>query len=248
MTNLYMTERVNIMEKKQKRYYKIGEKVWLKKMKKAGYIKRLEINQEEKIYKADIEYTILKKNTPFKVTETFNLWDIDKFNKDSLKDTVYFSKLSENAIVPSKRDEDAGYDFYACLDDEINEIELDVGKPTLVPTGIATALPKNLYLNLKHERGSTGKLGMNVLSGVIDSGYRGEIFINICSLYKKIIISKEVDQVIEKGGVIYYPSKIAISQGTIDFVPKILLQEIPYDDLKNIKSERGTSKLGASGK
>lgn len=236
------------MEKKQKRYYKIGEKVWLKKLKKAGYIKKLEINQDEKIYKAEIEHTILKKETPFKVTETFNLWDIDKFVKDTGKDTVYFSKLSENAIVPSKRDEDAGYDFYASLDDDINEIELDVGKPTLVPTGIATALPKHLYLNLKHERGSTGKLGMNVLSGVVDSGYRGEIFINICSLYKKIIISKEVDQVIEKGGVIYYPSKKAIAQGTIDLVPKIFLQEIPYEELKNIKSKRGTSKLGASGK
>jgi dUTP pyrophosphatase len=236
------------MEKKQKRYYRIGEKVWLKKLKKSGYIKKLEINQDEKIYKAEIEYIALKKSDSSKITETFNLWDIDKFKKDSLNDTVYFAKLSANAVVPSKRDEDAGYDFYASLDDDITEIVLDVGKPTLVPTGIATALPKHLYLNLKHERGSTGKLGMNVLSGVVDSGYRGEIFINICSLYKKIIISKEVDQVVEKGGVIYYPSKKAIAQGTIDPVPKIILQEIPYDDLKNIKSKRGTSKMGASGK
>lgn len=236
------------MEKKQKRYYKTGEKIWLKKIKKAGYIKKLDINQEDKTYKAEIEYIIYKKDIPFKVTETFNLWDIDKFKKESPKDTVYFSKLSSNAIVPSKREEDAGYDFYACLDDDITEIVLDVGKPTLVPTGIATALPKTFYLNLKHERGSTGKLGMNVLSGVVDSGYRGEIFINICSLYKTIVISKEVDTVIEKGGVVYYPSKKAISQGTIDLVPRIFLQEIPYTELKNIKSERGTSKLGASGK
>jgi len=235
------------MEKKQKRYYRIGEKVWLKKLKKAGYVKKLEIDLDKKIYKAEIEHTIFKKGHAYKTIETFDLWDIDKFKKE-LKDTVYFSKLSSNAIVPSKRDEDAGYDFYACLDDDIAEITLDVGKPTLVPTGIATALPKHYYLNLKHERGSTGKLGMNVLSGVVDSGYRGEIFINICSLYKKIVISKEVDQVVEKGGVIYYPSTKAIAQGTIDLVPKIVLQEIPYDELKNIKSKRETSKLGASGK
>lgn len=234
------------MEQKQKRYYKVGEKVWIKNLKRAGFIKSLNINPADKTYKAEVEF-YKSKHESVKEVQVFDLWEIDKIKKDLPKDTVFFSKISENAIVPNKRDEDAGYDFYACLDD-IEEIELDIGRPTLVPTGIATALPKHLYLNCKHERGSTGKLGMSVLSGVIDSGYRGEIFINICSLYKKIVISKRVTEVTERNGTVYYPVKKAIAQGTIDLVPKILLQEIPYQDLLNIKSERGTSKLGASGK
>ena len=238
---------MNEMDKKLKRYYKIGEKVWIKEIKQAGYVKHLDINQEEKIYKASVEYTVMKNDIPFRVTTTLNLWEIDKLRKEMKSNTVYFSKICGTAIVPSKREEDAGYDFYACLDD-IDEIVLDVGKPTLVPTGIATALPKQYYLNLKHERGSTGKLGMSLLSGVVDSGYRGEIFINICSLYKKIVISKHYQEVTEKNGVIYYPVSKAIAQGTIDLVPKIILQELPYAELKNIKSERGTQKLGASGK
>jgi dUTP pyrophosphatase len=237
---------MNIMETKQKRYYKVGEKVWLKELKVTGFIKKLEIKPTEKIYKAEVEYKNYSKDNAV-ITETFDLWKIDKVEKKNPKDTVYFAKLSETAIIPSKRDEDAGYDFYACLDD-IDEIELDVGKPTLIPTGIATALPKHFYFNLKHERGSTGKLGMNLLSGVVDSGYRGEIFINVCSLYKKIVISKNYDEVTEKNGTVYYPVKKAIAQGTIDLVPKIILQEIPYKELLNIKSERGTSKLGESGK
>lgn len=235
------------MEQKTKRYYKVGEKVWIKNLKRAGYIKSLEIKQDEKIYKAEIEFVNYKKDIPIRETAIFDLWDIDKLKKEIPKDTVFFSKVSENAIIPSKRIEDAGYDFYACLDD-IDDIELEVGKPTLVPTGIATALPKHLYLNLKHERGSTAKLGMSVLAGVVDSGFRGEIFVNICSLYKKIIISKHYDEITEKNGVIYYPVKKAVAQGTIDLVPKITLQEIPYHELKNMKSERGTSMLGASGK
>jgi dUTP pyrophosphatase len=234
------------MEQKQKRYYKVGEKVWIKNLKRTGFIKSLDINPANQTYKAEIEF-YKSKHEPTKEVQVFDLWEIDKLKKDLPKDTVFFSKISENAIVPSKRDEDAGYDFYACLDD-IDEIELDIGKPTLVPTGIATALPKHLYLNCKHERGSTGKLGMSILSGCIDSGYRGEIFINICSLYKKIVITKHVTEVTEKNGTIYYPIKKAIAQGTIDLVPKILLQEIPYQELLNMKSERGTSKLGASGK
>lgn len=235
------------METKQKRYYKVGEKVWLKDLRTTGVIKKLEIKPAEKIYKADVEYKNFSQEQPFINTETFDLWKIDKLEKRVPKDTVYFSKLVETAIIPSKRDEDAGYDFYACLDD-IDEIELDIGKPTLVPTGVATALPKHFYLNLKHERGSTGKLGMNLLSGVVDSGYRGEIFINVCSLYKKIVITKHYTEVTEKNGTVYYPVTKAIAQGTIDLVPKITLQEIPYKELLNIKSERGTSKLGASGK
>jgi dUTP pyrophosphatase len=234
------------MEQKQKRYYKVGEKVWIKNLKRTGFIKSLDINPANQTYKAEIEF-YKSKHEPTKEVQVFDLWEIDKLKKDLPKDTVFFSKISENAIVPSKRDEDAGYDFYACLDD-IDEIELDIGKPTLVPTGIATALPKHLYLNCKHERGSTGKLGMSILSGCIDSGYRGEIFINICSLYKKIVITKHVTEVTEKNGTIYYPIKKAIAQGTIDLVPKILLQEIPYQELLNMKSERGTTKLGASGK
>jgi dUTP pyrophosphatase len=235
------------METKQKRYYKVGEKVWLKDLKTTGVIKKLEIKPAEKLYKADVEYKSFSKEQPFINTETFDLWKIDKLEKKVSKDTVYFSKLVETAIIPSKRDEDAGYDFYACLDD-MDEIELDIGKPTLVPTGVATALPKHFYLNLKHERGSTGKLGMNLLSGVVDSGYRGEIFINVCSLYKKIVITKHYKEVTEKNGTVYYPVSKAIAQGTIDLVPKITLQEIPDKEVLNIKSERGTSKLGASGK
>jgi dUTPase len=234
------------METKQKRYYKVGEKVWLKELRVTGIIKKLEIKPAEKIYKAEVEYKSYLKEQSL-LTQIFDLWKIDKLEKKIPKDTVYFSKLVETAIIPSKRDEDAGYDLYACLDD-IDEIELDVGKPTLVPTGIATALPKHFYLNLKHERGSTGKLGMNLLSGVVDSGYRGEIFINVCSLYKKIVISKHYKEVTEKNGTVYYPVTKAIAQGTIDLVPKITLKEIPYSELMNIKSERGTSKLGASGK
>ena len=235
-------------EKRKKRYYKVGEKIWIKSLKKAGFIKSMDIKQNENSYKVEVEYKNVNNGEFTKVIETFDLWDIDKIKKDSSRNVVFFSRLSENAIIPNKRFEDAGYDFYACLDGDIDEIVLDVGKPTLVPTGIATALPNSLYLNLKHERGSTGKLGMSLLSGVVDSGYRGEIFINVCSLYKKIIISKNVTEITEKNGVIYYPFKKAIAQGTFDVVPKIHLKEIPYSELKDIKSERGISKLGASGK
>jgi dUTP pyrophosphatase len=100
----------------------------------------------------------------------------------------YWSKVKQTAIIPSKRREDAGYDIYACFDED--ELLLKKLQPNPISTGIASAISPEYYWNVKHERGSTGKYAMLLLSGCIDSGYRGEWFINICPLYKDILISK----------------------------------------------------------
>ena len=31
---------------------------------------------------------------------------------------VYFAKMNEKAVIPSKKNEDAGYDIYACFDED----------------------------------------------------------------------------------------------------------------------------------
>lgn len=165
---------------------------------------------------------------------------------------VFFAKVKSTAIIPSKNKEDAGYDFYSNFVDD--EILIPKGKPTLVPTGVASAMSPKYYLNLKHERSSTGKYGISVLSGVVDSGYRGEIFVNICPLYKDVIISKIYNfdeskgKPVEFNTVIYYPYNLAIAQGTIEFVPEVEIREMTYDDLKAISSVRGVDCLGSTGK
>lgn len=52
-------------------------------------------------------------------------------------DKIYFSKTKECAIIPSKQREDAGYDFYACFEEDFVEIKPHETK--LIPTGIAWA-------------------------------------------------------------------------------------------------------------
>jgi len=172
-----------------------------------------------------------------------------------MADKLFFAKTNENAIVPSKRKEDAGYDFYACFEDD--EIRLVKGKANLVPTGIASAFPSDYYLNLKHERGSTGKYGMSILAGVVDSGYRGQVWVNISPTYKDVIISKTfmfpkkdngTPKPFETEDVIYYPYELGIAQGTLEVVPDVKVEEICYNELKDITSERGESQLGDSGK
>ncbi|UUV47041.1 dUTP diphosphatase [Bacillus phage vB_BanS-Thrax5] len=175
---------------------------------------------------------------------------------------VFFAKIHPDAVVPTKRDEDAGYDLYACVDskkiaslDDSHQglkdgyvIHCPANKTTLVSTGLAFALPKTHYLNAKHERGSTGKISMSVLAGVIDSGYRGEVFLAITPLYKDVIITSEVSETLELDDRIYYPYSKAIAQATVDLVPNTKLTELTLKELLEIESERGDTKLGQSGK
>lgn len=101
---------------------------------------------------------------------------------------LLFAKVKPDAIIPKKEKENAGYDIYACFDEDYLIIPPHSTK--LVPTGIATAISDKYYLGVA-ERGSTGKIGMKYSAGIIDSGYRGEIFIGLTNTNDTdIVISK----------------------------------------------------------
>lgn len=104
---------------------------------------------------------------------------------------LYFAKVKVDAIIPSKRDEDAGYDLYPCFEEGFMQIEPMHTK--LVPLGIASAFDSN-YVMLLKERGSTGSIGLAQRAGVIDSGYRGEYLAPITNLNEKPlrIVKKDV--------------------------------------------------------
>mgnify|MGYP000734891585 FL=1 len=81
--------------------------------------------------------------------------------------TVKFAKVRPTAVIPTKRDEDAGFDIYADFEDDF--IIIDPHTTTLIPTGIASACDVDYCFILK-ERGSTGSKGIAQRCGVIDSG------------------------------------------------------------------------------
>jgi len=81
------------------------------------------------------------------------------------------SILTEGAKVPTKgSNEAAGWDLYA-IDDQII-LPLSRG---VVPTGISIALPQNTVGLIWPRSGLAHNHGIDVLAGVIDSDYRGQI-------------------------------------------------------------------------
>ena len=163
---------------------------------------------------------------------------------------LYLAKVKENAIIPTKREEDAGYDLYPCFEEEYLEILPLHTK--LVPLGVASAFDSD-YVMLLKERGSTGTKGMAQRAGVIDSGYRGEYMAPVTNVNDKplCIVKKEVldtwdeDQ---KEKYILYPYEKAVCQGVLLKMPQLESETLSYDELKKIASLRNDGRLGSSGK
>ena len=161
---------------------------------------------------------------------------------------LYFAKVNPNAIIPSKRLEDAGYDLYACFDEDYMVIEPHETK--LIPSGIATAFsPK--YVAILKERGSNGSKGIAQRCGVIDSGYRNEWFVPLTNTTTKtVVISKlpkeQLPLMLQEG--IVYPYTKGIAQFIMVEVPELHTYEVDFETLKDFKSERGMGALGSSGK
>lgn len=259
---------------KPKRFYEQKETVWIVPLSREGVV--IEVHKDDVPVKMTVEYHL---DNGKKIEYTDVIWKFDKLKKNwgeevliemlatqlTLLDDkvnqlmhpqVYFARVREDAVIPTKLDEDAGYDIYAELsqfkreteEGDVYEIECPAFATTLVPTGFATAMPATHYLNAKHERGSTGVQSMSVLAGVIDSGYRDEVFIALTPLRKSVLITSAVSKVEENATHILYPLTKAIAQGTIDLVPKPKIDIISFGNLKEINSIRGTGKLGQSGK
>lgn len=200
---------------------------------------------------------------------------IKKEENGLMTNDLVFAKVKPNAIIPTKEDENAGYDIYACFEDDF--IIIPRFSTVLIPTGITAAVSDKYYLQV-HERGSTGSKGMKYGAGVIDSSYRGEIFVCINNVNERdIIVSKlnkkdlideysvedeDGDAMILYGKESYervyfvgdefdpiiYPYEKAIAQLVVHEVPKMNVKEITYEELIAIPSKRGTGALGSSGK
>ena len=82
-----------------------------------------------------------------------------------------FKKLDPRAILPTRGSAAAaGLDLYS-----IEVVNLQSLERKLVRTGLAVAIPEGFYGRIAPRSGLATKNGIDVLAGVIDADYRGEI-------------------------------------------------------------------------
>jgi dUTP diphosphatase len=82
-----------------------------------------------------------------------------------------FKKLEPRATLPTRGSRAAaGLDLYS-----IEAVSLEPGQRVVARTGLAVAIPEGFYGRLAPRSGLATKKGLDVLAGVIDADYRGEI-------------------------------------------------------------------------
>lgn len=93
---------------------------------------------------------------------------------------VAVRRLHPDAVLPRYATEgDAGADLTS-----VAEVTLAPGERALVPTGLALALPAGT-VGLVHPRsGLAARHGVSIVNapGTVDSGYRGEVLVNLVNL------------------------------------------------------------------
>jgi len=224
-----------------KKYYEVGEKIFVGELKRSGVVKALNIEEKE----ATISYFNGKdeEGKPIFKQDNFKFWQINKYRE---LDKITFAKVKPEATIPSKRREDGAYDIYCCFEEE--SIQLLPGEIKKIPTGIASAFSPKYRIKIR-ERSSSGSNGLTVKAGLIDSGFRNEwqIVLNNTN-NKEIIITKNVNEIKIYDDRIEYPYSKAIAQAVVEYTPNVRIREISYDELKEIPSERGMGGFGSTNK
>lgn len=140
---------------------------------------------------------------------------------------IKVKRLNENAILPAySRKGDAALDIYA-----LGNHTLCPGERKLIPTGVAFAIPAGYCALVLPRSGIASKFGITLPNspGLIDSNYRGELFVSLVN------IDRSESYEIKSG----------------DRIAQLLIQKTENVDFLEVseldETNRGTSGFGSSG-
>jgi len=142
-----------------------------------------------------------------------------------MKAKLQFKKLKREAILPEYALEgDGAFDLFS-LEDYL----LRSGERYLFKIGLASQIPTGFCVIVKSKSGLAVQAGIDVLAGVIDSGYRGEWGVLLINLSEKHYQFKGGDK---------------IAQGLLLRLPQVEIEEIRELSL----SQRGQGGFGSTGR
>lgn len=109
--------------------------------------------------------------------------------------TLQIKKLNPDAKLPKRGTANsAGYDLYSTETHTLEPLERKLFK-----TGLSFAIPHGLYGRIAPRSGLAFKAGIDVMAGVIDEDYRGElgiVLINLSNTPKVLVAGTEIAQII----------------------------------------------------
>lgn len=142
-------------------------------------------------------------------------------------------KIRENAKLPVRAHAtDAGMDLFWAPKDDVTAVVINPTDNMILETGLKMEIPKGYMLEIKNKSGIASKRNLVVGACVIDSGYDGEIMIDMHNIGREAKWIREGDKIAQAVLIpIEYPE----------------LEVVEDETLLNNESTRGVGGFGSTG-
>lgn len=146
-----------------------------------------------------------------------------------------YAKVRPNAISPERANpSDAGLDVFFSPEAPLTVL-LNPGDSKILPTGLKFGVPHGYMLEVKNRSSVAAKRSLIVGACVVDSGYDGEVFINLHNIGNTIQVLSPGDKVAQ-----------LVMTPVVHFRPMETTEDILYTYPMTI-SNRGDGALGSTG-
>ena len=152
---------------------------------------------------------------------------------------LQYHMIHDNVYPPTRSNpSDAGLDLrWSPADSSVTALRIEPGESKLVPTGLRFAIPHGYMMEIKNRSGMAAKRQLLVGACVVDSGYDGEVFVNLHNIGQHWQIIEPGDKVAQAVVVPVVHARFVASED-----PNI------YDWHPITISNRGDGALGSTGK
>jgi len=148
---------------------------------------------------------------------------------------VEYTKTRESAHSAQRANpSDAGLDVFYSATSPQELIAVHPNTSMLVPTGLRFGVPHGYMLEVKNRSSVAAKLNLVVGACVIDSGYDGEVFVNLHNIGRETRVIQDGDKIAQ-----------LVMMPVVHFQPQENTEGTLYEYPKTI-SNRGDGALGST--
>ena len=109
---------------------------------------------------------------------------------------VEYASVRPDAHAPSRANpSDAGLDVYYSPVHPEESVPIQPGDSKIIPTGLRFGVPHGYMLEVKNRSSVAAKRSLIVGACVIDSGYDGEVFINLHNIGRQLQVISPGDKI-----------------------------------------------------
>ena len=152
---------------------------------------------------------------------------------------LQYHMIHDNVHPPMRSNpSDAGLDLrWSPADSSVTALRIEPGESKLIPTGLRFAIPHGYMMEVKNRSSMAAKRQLLVGACVVDSGYDGEVFVNLHNIGQHWQVLEPGDKVAQAVVVPVVHARFVASED-----PNI------YDWHPITISNRGDGALGSTGK